>query len=92
MGCACYAEVMRNIEKKLVENIEAAEGVSIDYDKMPAVTVYMVQKGDTLWSIAKRYNTTVDALAKLNDIENPSKVTSGMQVMIIKNIRVGMKF
>ncbi|MGI6586308.1 MAG: DUF3794 and LysM peptidoglycan-binding domain-containing protein [Lutisporaceae bacterium] len=84
-----YTEVMRNIEKKLVENIEAEEGVSIDYGKMPAVTVYMVQKGDTLWSIAKRYNTTVDALAKLNDIENPSKVTNGMQIMIIKNIRVG---
>jgi LysM repeat protein len=48
-----------------------------------------VQKGDTLWSIAKRYNTTVDALVKLNNIENPSKVTQGMQIMILKNVRAG---
>ena len=84
-----YAEVVKHIEKKLVENVEAVEGVSIDYGRIPAVTIYMVQKNDTLWSIAKRYNTTVDALARLNNIENPSKVASGMQIMILKNIRVG---
>lgn len=84
-----YAEAVKHTEKRLVENIEAVEGVSIDYSRIPAVTIYMVQKGDTLWSIAKRYNTTVDALAKLNNIENPSKVTNGMKIMILKNIRVG---
>jgi LysM repeat protein len=69
--------------------VEVVEGVSIDYARIPAVTMYMVQKGDTLWSIAKRYNTTVDALAKLNNIENPTKITKGMQIMILKSIRSG---
>ncbi|KUO74341.1 MAG: hypothetical protein APF77_16445 [Clostridia bacterium BRH_c25] len=84
-----YAEAVKHTEKKLVEKIEAVEGVSIDYGRIPAVTIYMAHKGDTLWSIAKRYNTTVDALVKLNDIENPSKIANGMQIMILKNIRVG---
>lgn len=84
-----YAEAARNIEKRLVEKVESVEGVSIDYGRIPAVTMYMVQRGDTLWSIAKRYNTTVDALARLNNIENPSRITKGMQIMILKSIRSG---
>lgn len=82
------AEVMKQIEKKLVNKLEEKEGVSVDYNKIPAVTVYMVQKGDTLWSVAKRYNTTVDALVRLNGIENPSKIAQGMHIMILKNIRM----
>lgn len=84
-----YAEAVKPVEKKLVESMEVVEGVTVDYGRTPAVTMYMVQKGDTLWSIAKRYNTTVDALAKLNEIENPTKVAKGMQIMILKSIRAG---
>jgi len=83
------AEVMKHCEKRLVDNVEEAEGISIDEGRIPAVTVYMVQKGDSLWSIAKRYNTTVDALVKMNNIENPSKLTPGTQLMILKSIRIG---
>ncbi len=81
-------EIMKQTEKKLVNRLEEKDGVTVDYNKLPAVTVYMLQKGDTLWSIAKRYNTTVDALARLNNIENPSKVSPGMHVMVLKNIRM----
>ncbi|MGE5632322.1 MAG: DUF3794 and LysM peptidoglycan-binding domain-containing protein [Caulobacteraceae bacterium] len=84
-----YAEVLKHTEKRLVDKVEEVEGVSIDVSRIPAVTIYMVQKGDTLWSIAKRYNTTVDALVKMNNIENPSKLTVGTQIMILKSIRLG---
>ena len=30
--------------------------------------VYIVKKGDSLWSIARAYNTTVDELKKLNNL------------------------
>ncbi len=31
---------------------------------------HTVQKGDTLWNISQRYDTTVDAIQKLNNMDN----------------------
>lgn len=81
------ASAYKQTDKRIVNKIEEVEGITLDQSRIPAVTIYLVQKGDTLWSIAKRYNTTVDALVKLNAIENPSKITQGMQIMILKNVR-----
>ncbi len=35
----------------------------------PAIVIYFVKKGDSLWKIAKRFKTTVDALRECNNIE-----------------------
>ena len=45
-------------------------------------TTYTVQKGDTLSGIAKRYGTTVAALAAANGIKDPNKIYVG-QVLTI---------
>jgi polysaccharide deacetylase family sporulation protein PdaB len=43
---------------------------------------YTVRSGDTLYSIARRYNTTVAQLASLNNISNPNLIRVG-QVLTI---------
>ena len=35
---------------------------------------YVVREGDTLYSIANKFNTTVEKLAQLNDIANPDLI------------------
>lgn len=47
-----------------------------------AQVTYTVKKGDTLYAIAKNYNTTVSALAKLNNISNANLIYVG-QVLVI---------
>lgn len=47
-----------------------------------ATVKYTVKKGDTLTSIAKKYNTTVDKLVKLNDIENKNLIYVGEELII----------
>jgi len=38
---------------------------------------YTIQSGDTLGAIAKRFGTTVDELAKNNNISNPDRISAG---------------
>ena len=38
---------------------------------------YTVQPGDSIWSIAKRFGTTVDAIVAANDIRNPDIIYPG---------------
>lgn len=38
---------------------------------------YVIQRGDTLSALAQRYGTTVAALAKANNIENPDLIIEG---------------
>lgn len=44
--------------------------------------VYTVQSGDTLWEIAKKYNTTVEKLARDNGIKNPNLIYPGQKLVI----------
>lgn len=44
---------------------------------------YIVAKNDTLSSIAKRYNTTVDALVKANGIPNKNRIYIGQELIIL---------
>ena len=44
--------------------------------------IYTVVKGDNLWSIARKYNTTVASLAKLNNIKDTSLIFVGQTLVI----------
>ena len=43
---------------------------------------YQVQPGDTMASIAARYNVTVEQVAKWNNIQNPDSIQVGQQLKI----------
>lgn len=44
--------------------------------------VHVVQEGETLFSIAQQYETTVDILLQLNDIADPSLLYVGQELVI----------
>lgn len=76
----CYARVNYMIHKEFMINIEAME------DQIPnkkaSITIYVVEHGDTLWKIAKKYNTTIDTLVQINDIDNPDVIKPGQKLII----------
>lgn len=50
---------------------------------MPGMTGYLVKEGDTLWSIAKRFYTSIDRLRRYNNLTGDS-VRPGEKLLIVK--------
>lgn len=48
----------------------------------PGEQVYIVQRGDTLTTIARRFNTTPQAIAAANGIVNPNLIFAGQRLVI----------
>jgi hypothetical protein len=48
----------------------------------PTEGIYIVQAGDTLYSIARKHGVTVDQLVAWNDIPDPSKIKPGQKIAI----------
>ncbi|HZH16597.1 MAG TPA: LysM peptidoglycan-binding domain-containing protein, partial [Archangium sp.] len=46
------------------------------------MSTYRIRSGDTLSGIARRHNTTVDELARTNNIEDPNKIRAGERLHI----------
>ena len=45
--------------------------------------IHIVQKGETLWSIAKKYGVNFDELKKMNaQLSNPDMVMPGMKIKV----------
>ncbi|NMA87181.1 MAG: DUF3794 domain-containing protein, partial [Tissierellia bacterium] len=78
-----------DIERKIniLTEIEETE-VLIDKKNKPSIIIYMVQKDDKLWDIAKRYNTTMEEIILSNDIKDPSSLMPGEKIIIEKKVDI----
>lgn len=70
--------------RNIISGIEFEDMQCDELNKIAAMTVYVVKKGDTLWNIAKKYNTSVDEILKVNDIENPDLIYPKQKLLILK--------
>lgn len=79
------ALVSENNEGTIITEINISdEGSNIN--SVASIIIYVVQKGDTLWNIAKKYNNTVDDIVEINDIENPDLIYPGQRLLILKKV------
>lgn len=69
------------------ENLQIIRAVSIEEemknDSLASVTVCFAQNGESLWDIAKRYSTSVQAIADINEISETAN-PSGKRLIVPK--------
>ncbi len=75
-----YTRVNYITHKEFIVDISQAEGEVPQ--KKSSITIYVVQHSDTLWKIAKKYNTTTNVLTTVNNIENPDAIKPGEKLII----------
>lgn len=69
--------------KKYISDIILSENDSVRKENC-ALTIYFCDKNETLWEIARKYNTTVDAIKTENEIEN-DVITDNCMLLIPSN-------
>lgn len=60
----------------------AAEGFRKSSQEAPSPTEYVVRRGDILGRIARQHGTTVQELARLNGIKDPSRIAAGQKLRL----------
>ena len=77
------ARAVKLSEVNIISKIDVNEDLTDDY-LMPSIVIYFVQSGDTLWNIAKRYRTTVEDIADINDIDADDMLMPNQKLLIPK--------
>ncbi len=60
------AVVFNNTRQKVITSLEAKEGTS--KKKKPALVIYFCSGGESVWDIARKYNTTVEEIMQENEL------------------------
>lgn len=70
-----------------ITNINIIDNIiddDLDISNLDSINIYIVKSGDTLWSIAKKYKTSVDKIVKTNDIVDPNVIDIGQKILVIR--------
>ena len=64
-------------------NLSAPYALNIGQSlKLPKRQKHVVSKGETLYSISKKYNVDITSLSRLNDLEEPYTISVGQTLML----------
>lgn len=85
-----HLKLENNISINRVKNIDIVSEAILKEEEInkkdrSSITIYMVQKGDSVWDIAKRYSTTVEDIRVTNDIEEDN-LKVGDKIIIEKHL------
>lgn len=82
-ACGGSSTPSPSVEPSVSPSVTPSTAPTPSAEASPAGLVYVVKKGDTLYAIAVRNKTTVEAIVAVNpDIKNPNFLKVGQRVLI----------
>lgn len=79
-----YTEaIIKKVEKFIINGEDLGD---YDLSKAPSLIVYLCKEGDTLWDVAKRYNTTEEEIAQINELKLDEPLTKGKCLILEKKV------
>lgn len=87
VGINLNALVVRVHKEDCIVDMEEAQLDMKKLAELPGIVGYIVQPGDSLWSIAKQYYTTPDRICRLNNLESED-VQAGNKLIIMKTVEI----
>lgn len=77
--------VLQPICQPVIQRVETAPMDMTKLQQMPGIVGYIVQEGDSLWEIAKRFHTTVDNIVATNGLTSGT-IHPGDSLILVKEI------
>ena len=62
--------VTKPLEIEAISSFEVDEEKEKSYDDLPSLVAYFAQKGESIWDIALKYNTSLDRIKETNNIND----------------------
>lgn len=76
-------------EEKVIVDFENKGSLFEKLQELPSIVGYIVEEGDTMWTIAKNFFTTVDKIMELNALES-DRIKRGDKLLLVKEIQTMM--
>jgi LysM repeat protein len=64
-----HQHVLSRFFPEKIQSVQSVKPVLVE-EKVSKQKVHVIQEGDSLWKIARKYGTTVEAIMKLNNLES----------------------
>lgn len=79
--------VIQPVEEKIISDISEEELDMEMIKGMPGIVVHNVNDDETLWTIAKKFYTTVDNIKEINGLQNES-IHKGDKLVLVKQVAI----
>lgn len=80
--------VLQPVSQPIITSIQSAPLDTAKLQALPGIVGYIVQPGDTLWEIAKKFHTTTEDIASANELPD-GQVKKGTRLLVVKEVGEG---